>query len=106
MESHTTCGSPLCLAMMPLKIKDNNMLYIDNGNCTYTEQYNNDIQEYTFIGPCIISNETVKVTVKGDDLFEYRNGALIQNAFPYLTAQEREWIMSGVYNWDDLFEEE
>jgi hypothetical protein len=96
--------------MMPLNIKDNHMLYVDNSNCTYIEQYNDGIHEYIFTGPCIISNETVKVTVKGGDLFAYRNGALIQNAFPYLTAQEREWMMSGIYNWsdgyDDLFEEE
>jgi hypothetical protein len=26
----------------------------------------------------------------------WQNGALIQNAFPFLSAEEREWLISGI----------
>lgn len=35
----------------------------------------------------------------------YKNGALIQEAFPFLTAEEREFLMTGLTPamWDRLF---
>jgi hypothetical protein len=53
---------------------------------------------YTFTGGCLITGEKVSVTVNGEDLYEYNQGAYIQDAFPYLTPSEREWMMSGMYN--------
>lgn len=41
---------------------------------------------------CILTEE---VSVNGPDLFAYNNGKLIQDAFPYLTATQRERLMSG-----------
>ena len=40
-------------------------------------------------------------------LKEYNNGALIQNAFPFLSPNEREFLLTGLFEeeWDGLFEE-
>ena len=40
-------------------------------------------------------------------LKEYNNGALIQNAFPFLSPNEREFLLTGLpeEEWDDLFGE-
>jgi hypothetical protein len=40
-----------------------------------------------------------------DQLSKYNNGALIQNAFPRLNADEREFIKTGItaQEWDSLF---
>ena len=63
-----------------------------------------DKHTYTFIGKCVISGKDVSVTVGGKDLFKYHQGTLMQEAFPYLTAQEREWMITGIYDWDDLYD--
>ena len=70
-----------------------NMTYADH-YCSYTEDYSPK-HTYTFTGLCINTGDSVSVTVDGKDLFEYRNGKYIQDAFSYLTPQEREFLMSG-----------
>lgn len=46
------------------------------------------------------------VTVKLADMNRWLNGELIQNAFPYLTADEREVCMTGIDNisWEEMFQ--
>lgn len=41
-------------------------------------------------------------------LLAYAGGALIQNAFPFLTPDQREFLMTGITpdEWDDLFSED
>ena len=44
---------------------------------------------------------TLKLDVEKTKLFDagmkaYKNGALVQNAFPFLTADERELLISGI----------
>lgn len=41
------------------------------------------------------------------DIDKYLAGALVQNAFPYLTADQREMIISQTCNvcWDKMFAE-
>jgi hypothetical protein len=41
------------------------------------------------------------------DANEWLNGGLIQNCFPYLTADERELLMTGIDGeiWDEMFGE-
>ena len=63
----------------------------------YEEQYEPD-HIYTFIGPDVITKDEIRVTVNAPDLYQYHQGTLIQNAFPYLTPSEREWMMTGMYN--------
>jgi hypothetical protein len=46
--------------------------------------------------------------ITDDQVSEYMNGALIQKAFPNLTADEREFILTGITaeEWDTMGEEE
>ena len=43
--------------------------------------------------------------VKAIDLDAYEDGALIQDAFPYLTNEQRELILTGLTDdmWGDMF---
>jgi len=36
----------------------------------------------------------------------YEAGALLQNAFPNLSADDREFFKTGIDNWDEMFGEE
>ncbi len=40
-----------------------------------------------------------------DDANEWINGGLIQNCFPYLSADEREILMTGIdsQSWNEMF---
>ena len=42
-----------------------------------------------------------------DGMRAYREGQLIQNAFPFLNADEREFLMTGITpeEWDAMFKE-
>ncbi len=46
--------------------------------------------------------------VKQIDLAAYQDGAHIQDAFPYLTANQRELILTGMTDemWEDAFGED
>ena len=46
--------------------------------------------------------------VKQIDLDAFENGALIQDAFPYLTLEQRELIITGLTEdmWNDMFHED
>jgi hypothetical protein len=33
----------------------------------------------------------------------YEQGVLLQNAFPNLSADDREFIKTGIDNWDEMF---
>ncbi|WP_110933782.1 hypothetical protein [Paenibacillus bouchesdurhonensis] len=58
--------------------------------------------------PCSICAMTQVVTVRRSDLQQYNEGAHAQHAFPYLSADERELIISGVCGkcFDELFEDD
>lgn len=47
-------------------------------------------------------NRTRTVTVKRSDLQKYNEGTFIQDAFPYLSADDREFLISGMSpeGWD------
>ena len=45
---------------------------------------------------CKFCNKEVVITVDEEDIKKYENGALIQDAFPYLTPDEREIMISGM----------
>jgi len=62
--------------------------------CTYTEEYEPE-HIYTFTGIVINTGKEQSVTVKAPDLFKYRQGAYIQDAFPYLSPAQREFLLSG-----------
>jgi len=48
---------------------------------------------YTFFGD--VGHGFGIVTVAAPDLYAFRKGELVQNAFPYLSHDAREWIING-----------
>tara|TARA_R110002020_G_scaffold2578_1_gene12312 strand:- start:25 stop:234 length:210 start_codon:yes stop_codon:yes gene_type:complete len=48
---------------------------------------------------------TMEISMEPADFQSWKNGELIQNALPYLTSDEREFIKTGIYanEWEDLF---
>ena len=79
------------------------MRYADS-HCEVVEAYKPE-HTYTFVGPCVVTGKAVKVTVKAEDLFRYRQGAYAQDAFPYLSPADREFLISGMSGegWDMTF---
>ena len=51
---------------------------------------------------------TLDLDFTAEQLAEWKNGALIQNAMPNLSAADREFIMTGVTDeeWDEEFGDE
>ena len=47
-----------------------------------------------------------EVRVFKDDLIKWNNGEFAQKAFPYLSASERETLITGICpaDWDNMFE--
>lgn len=54
---------------------------------------------------CGIKNQILLYT---EDLDKYRDGAFIQDAFPYLNADDREIIQTGIHSecWNAMFSKE
>lgn len=79
------------------------MMYAD-ARCEMIEVYKPE-HTYTFVGPCVVTGKEQRVTVKAADLFRYRQGGYVQECFPYLSAGEREFLMSGTSDegWKILF---
>jgi hypothetical protein len=46
-------------------------------------------------------NDTRDLQITNEQWEKYVRGALIQNAFPHLTANEREFIITGIYDDED-----
>lgn len=64
--------------------------------------------DYAILATCPFCGNLNVVTVNEDDFWNWQNGTLIQDAFPYLTADEREIIKTGICPkcWDSMFSEE
>ena len=82
------------------------MRYAD-AKCVCQESYKPE-HVYTFTGLCVVTGKTVSVTVKAKELYAYRQGGLIQDAMPSLTADDREFLMTGISaeGWDKTFPDE
>ncbi len=54
---------------------------------------------------CPFCGDKNTVMIEAKDFVDWRNGKLIQDAFPYLSADDREVIMSGICPtcWDATF---
>ena len=52
---------------------------------------------------CPFCSKKQVVTVKSEDYDKWKNGELIQTAFPYLTPSEREALITGICDdcWPD-----
>jgi hypothetical protein len=57
---------------------------------------------------CIWCKVQFTITVERDDWEMWREGLSAQRAFPYLSADERELLISGTCGkcWDEMFPEE
>ena len=55
--------------------------------------------------PCIICKETAYITVPADGYTQWHSGALIQDAFPAMSVNDREMLMSGIHPkcWEILY---
>ena len=47
---------------------------------------------------------TREIDVTEDQLEAWYNGQLIQEAMPHLSADDREFIKTGIDNWDEMFD--
>ena len=63
------------------------MRYIDT--LQYKEEYK-PVHQYTFF------DDNYQVTVPAEELFAYRQGKLMQIAMPSVSAEDREWLMTGL----------
>lgn len=69
---------------------------------------------HRLIPKCPVCKRGSDITLRGSDYFAYfQRGAYIQDAFPYLTPEEREVMMTGLHPgdcnkkfWADLGEED
>lgn len=50
----------------------------------------------TLARPCPICGKTNEVVVRAADYKAWQAGVLAQNAFPYLSPDEREMLISGI----------
>lgn len=64
--------------------------------------------DHAILATCPFCGNLNVVTVNEDDYWNWQNGTLIQDAFPYLTADEREIIKTGICPdcWDKMFSED
>jgi hypothetical protein len=48
---------------------------------------------------------TLNLPITQEQLDNWHQGALVQNAFPNLTADQREFLMTGITaeEWDEMF---
>ena len=52
--------------------------------------------EYLIHAECVECSMKQDIRVTGPELFKYNQGALIQSAFPNLTGDQREMLISGL----------
>lgn len=54
---------------------------------------------------CPFCQTATEIPIKEEDYHAWRNGELAQKAFPYLTPERREQLISGICPvcWDEMF---
>ena len=62
-------------------------------------------KEVCVITACPFCGRGNEVEVNEDDYLDWQDGMLAQDAFPYLSADEREMLISGICPtcWDGMF---
>ena len=70
------------------------MRYAD-ANCTIVSTGSH----YIVTGRDVFTGNNVEIKIPSEELFAYRQGAYIQDAMPSLSAAEREFLISGMYEW-------
>ena len=61
----------------------------------------------TRVSPISRKKRTKSLDITPEQIEKYQAGALIQDAFPHLSADDREFYLSGITKkeWDKLFPE-
>ena len=74
---------------------------------TYVLEHHSD-GTVTVHGRCVITNQKNSVTVNALDLEKFKNGEYAQTCFPYLKADDREFLISGISGagWSQTFPDE
>lgn len=62
-------------------------------------------KEYFILTVCPMCGQDHEIGVNEMDFWDWQDGELAQNAFPYLTPNEREMLISGICPdcWDRIF---
>jgi hypothetical protein len=62
-------------------------------------------KEVCVVTACPFCGHAHEVEVNEMDYWDWQDGELAQNAFPYLSADEREMLISGICPtcWDEMF---
>jgi DNA-directed RNA polymerase subunit RPC12/RpoP len=78
--------------------------YAFRGNCT-TEVNDDNVK---IEGPCYSCSKPIAVTVKVADYKRFEGGEFAQDCFSYLSADQREFLISGICGecWDKMFPKE
>lgn len=78
------------------------------GNCKLTENTVDAQMYHTYSGKCFITGKPHSVTVLANDVARYNEGEYLQNCFPYLSAGDREFLLTGTTEegWSELFGED
>lgn len=61
----------------------------------------------TKVNPMTGNENTLNINITNDQINDWQTGTLIQDAMPNITANEREFLISGMLpdGWDELFKE-
>jgi hypothetical protein len=81
-------------------------MHYAEAHCTQTKSTDENGKEWiTFTGPYFGETEIHSVKVTAAALNKYRQGSTIQAAFPDLSVDDREFLMSGMSpkKWNDTF---
>jgi len=64
--------------------------------------------ESTIASVCPKCKKVSYIEVKSKDILWWKNGAMVQTAFSYLSADQREMLLSGLCTecWNKLFKED
>lgn len=62
-------------------------------------------KEVTIVTACPFCGHANEIAVNEADYWDWQDGALVQDAFPYLSADEREMLISGICPtcWEETF---
>lgn len=57
---------------------------------------------------CLVCNKTGELTIEAESFEKWQSGTFIQDAFPELSADQREMLMTGIHGkcWDQMFPNE
>lgn len=54
------------------------------------------VGHYILQAPCIECKIPQAVTVTSEEMYKWQHGALVQHAFPNITIDQREFLISGM----------